>query len=631
MPSAGVSGRAGATGSGGSAATAGTTSVSGRSGSSGESFGPAGDGGEPGSSGSPGSGGSAGSSSAEGGSGGVGVAGSAGAAGTLGEPPPLLECGDACTAAGHECVENECRAAPGRMLWQLRIDDRYADYSGGVATDSQGNALYAGSFQVRIPTLGQRLAVHKVTPQGRELWTHTFEASLRNVITAIAVDAEDLVYVSASGSSGAPTLRVIDAAGGLVRETTFDIETFAGIREIAVDADANVILAGYAEVNPPRILVLKKLDRNGDELWSKALHDAGHYYPGYGLAVTRDGNIALATGTSSDIAEAWIGLLDPAGNLLWERTYAGDGTATAAFAILEDPDGELVVGGQVQDGMSFLRRYSMAGELVSHVDLFGAEQEFAALALGPERTIFASGTAYTEGHKLQAWVRQLSPDGTLNWEFFDALDAYPFGRSASELAITPTGDVLVEGGLGFSPGSAGIWAARLAGPNGGVPVTGADDVAPLLVRPYPDHDGSGIFVDPEMPACENGGGNYTLTGEIDGELVSATSATSSNLEPTAYEGGWLNLEWESYIVEGSTIALSGGSIIAPGGHTRAGEILCIQAGELGVLPAILESPESREFKFEITSASFGEDCSGGDATVNLKGCFSRGTEYLPSP
>ncbi|HEY3497610.1 MAG TPA: hypothetical protein VGK73_23090, partial [Polyangiaceae bacterium] len=562
-----------------------------------------------------------------------GSSGSAGAAGTLSDPPPPLECGDACTAAGHDCVENECRAAPGRMLWQARIDDRYVDYPGGVASDSQGNALYAASYQVRLPALGQRLAVHKVTPQGRELWTHTFEGSLGAMVTAIAVDAEDRAYVSTSTlGRAAPTLRAIDAGGGLVRETTFDLEALAGISAIAVDSDENVVLAGYTDFMPPRMIVLKKLDRNGDELWSKTLHDGWTYAAGYGLAVTSNGDIALASGTSSDIKAAWIGLLDPDGDPLWERTYGVDGATVAAFAVVEGAEGELIAGGQVLDGTSFLRRYTAAGDLVSHVDLFGPEREFFGLAAGPEGTIFASGTAYSMDDNLQAWVSQLSPDGGAPWEFFDALDAFPFGRSASEVAVTPAGDVLVEGQIQLSPGSVGIWAARLAGPNGGVPVVGADDVEPLLERPYPDHDGSAIFVDSEIPSCvPSGATNFILTGELDGEPVSAMDTSSSELDATRYAGGGLGFEWETYIVEGSTIELSGGYVIVPEGHPRAGEVICIQAGELGVLPAVIGAVERREFKFRVTRASYGDDCSGGEATVNLTGCVNRSAEFLPSP
>jgi hypothetical protein len=303
--------------------------------------------------------------------------------------------------------------------------------------------------------------------------------------------------------------------------------------------------------------------------------------------------------------------------------------------VAEMPDGDILVTRQAEDQRATVRRYSPAGELGDENPVFDDMRRLEALTVATDGRAYVGGTlnTYAEG-ATQAWIRELLPDGSSGWEFFEPKDEAHFHRTVTQLAVTPEGDVWTLGALNF-PENAGVWLARFAGGSGGVPVVGVDDPDRLIENSFPDHDDSPVFTDPEIPTCEPG--DYRLTGELDGEPLSMKLVLATDFEAKYFDvlevadsavRSDLHLDWATRILEGSSQPLTGGVILLPQDHPL-GPWLCITAGDIGVFPVVYEPDAGRVIHFRVTGGRLGADCLGEEVATDLKGCLYRTTPYFP--
>ncbi|HKY40417.1 MAG TPA: hypothetical protein VJN18_31000 [Polyangiaceae bacterium] len=539
---------------------------------------------------------------------------------------PALPCGAECDALGYSCVSDACRAPEGAQLWQHRLNERYIDYAGDIASDSAGNAVVGFTTETREPFLGNRLYLRKYDVDGGLIWEHAILEGQYGLFDAIALDPQDRVYVGGRLGKGVTSafVQMLDDQGELLHQVDFDTEDLAFIEDLALDPDGNLILVGSNRLRPTRPVIMKKLDPTGSELWSRTYHDGSIHYAGFHVGTTATGQILLATSLATTPISAFIGQYDGEGNELWSDTYATAAT-TVSSGIAVATGGEVLVSGFVQDQSSWLRRYSAAGQLLTPSVLHDDGRALTALA-ARAGTFFVGGNQWTPGHPLQAWISRTAADGVLGWQLADALDAFSYGRAVEHLAITPQGDVLALGS--FTPPTS-VWLARFAGPQGGMPRIDAQSEEHVLTNTYPDHDGSAVFVDPDVPDCD-ASGHYRLTGTLGADPIEYSGSSTSNLLATSHEMlTSMMLRWEGYVREGATMTLSGGYWVVPAGHPDAGQTLCLSGGDVGILPPTYTPDGGRELKYRITAASLGADCTGPSVDVDIKGCFYRFSDYLP--
>lgn len=167
-----------------------------------------------------------------------------------------------------------------------------------------------------------------------------------------------------------------------------------------------------------------KLDEVGDIVWEKTYGGEG-VEQAWSVDLTRDGGFVVAGGTTSfgaGGADYWVLKLDGAGNILWQKTYGGpddDGGGGAyeeyVVRVLEDEDGNYV--------------------LASHTLSFGAGE-------------------------YDIWVVKLDPDGEILWQ-----KAYGgrYGESLWSFQETSGGGYIVPGvSVSFSPDESGdLWVLKL--------------------------------------------------------------------------------------------------------------------------------------------------------------------------
>ena len=266
---------------------------------------------------------------------------------------------------------------PGFYVWARALGDTLSDGAYGVASDSAGNVLLAGSFQGTVDFGGGPLTsaggsdifVAKYTSAGDYIWAGRFGGAGDDLAYGLAVDPSGNAVVTGAFQGTA------DFGGGAL--------TSAG--------DFDVFVARYAAAN-------------GDYQWASAyggpLADSAS-----SVAVDPSGNV-LITGTfngmasfgsaltSTGGADVFLAKLGPTGTALWARGYGGP-LDDFANRVAVDKDGNAVVAGYFSGAASFggtpLQSAGGADAFVARYDATGAPQW--AKALGGAGDDVANGVA----------------------------------------------------------------------------------------------------------------------------------------------------------------------------------------------------------------------------------------------
>jgi hypothetical protein len=488
--------------------------------------------------------------------------------------------------------------------------------------------------------------VRKVEPHGGLLWERAleFDSQLAPYVSALSIDATGRIFLAGmlhranfiTEDDDSGFLRVLDDAGKLVAAKDYTQDDVLHASGVAFTPEGDALLVASHLTSNKRHAVVLRLDANLETTWSYE-HPLELWTepPWPKLAVAKNGDLLLGTLGPGTPLMAWFGRLDAEGAEVWSDTWGIPERWMVATGVAEKPDGDILVTSQAEDLRATVRRYSLAGELLEENPIFDDTRRLHALAVAQDGRAYIGGmlNTYLEGVS-QAWIRELLPDGASGWEFFEPKGENRYYRTVEQLAVNPQGDVWAFGALNF-PANAGVWLARFAGASGGVPVLGIDDPDRLVENSYPDHDGSAVFTDREIPTCDPG--DYRLAGDLDGSPLSIKLVLATDFGPTYFDvlevadsavRSDLDLRWATRILEGSSQALTGGVILLPQDHPL-GPWLCITAGDIGVFPVIYEPDAGRVIHFRVTGGRLDADCTGEEVETDLKGCLYRTTPYIP--
>ncbi len=181
-------------------------------------------------------------------------------------------------------------------------------------------------------------------------------------------------------------------------------------------------------------------------------------------------------------------------------------------------------------------------------------------------------------------------------------------------------------------GSGGAGGQGLAG-HGNLPTGGATTSG----QPFSDTsqalsaaDAIALFA--QAPHCL-GDTFFQLDGSIDdvavhddgesfaGGFINGTNGNFSSPSvgfPPQPERVALNFDWHHSLSYGQASTIAKGTLIAPLGHPRAGEELCITRGVVGFPQG---GPEDGHFKFWLREARLGPDCAGDQIPIEVRGCM----------
>lgn len=266
----------------------------------------------------------------------------------------------------------------GNVLWTRTYDHGGVeawDWGYSVGVDAAGNAYVFGESWNGSD---DDLEVIKYDPDGNLLWARIYDSGGQDDRAQYAVvDAGGSVYASAfvyewegmGNQIDALTLRW-DPDGNLVWLRAYETGIHDVATTIAVGGDGNVTVGRCSwttdgsGTGSQASTGLLRYSPAGDLLWTRTLTEATDtWWSSPALAADASGNTYVVTssfnGVNKDVATS---RLDPAGNVIWTRTFdqGGDEGVLAAAA---DGLGNLYVSASLAGNLPITLRYAPTGKL----------------------------------------------------------------------------------------------------------------------------------------------------------------------------------------------------------------------------------------------------------------------------
>ena len=329
---------------------------------------------------------------------------------------------------------------------------------------------YANGYLVRTDEAGNLLWSHAYGGPGWE-YLHTVAETADGGFVAAG-------YTTSTGAGGRDMyLLRVDAQGNRLWERTFGGAGIDVAQGLAVDAQGNLVLAGYTNSSGAGEMdvYLVKTDAEGNVLWSQT-RGGEEADAAMDVLVDSQGNYLVAGATGSFEAEnrdIYVIKLSPEGSIFWEELYGKRGDYLSydwANSIIETSDGGYLVAGN-----SNALQGASTGELMNmylvRIDALGnlLWEEFAgrgqfydygnAVLELPGGDFLVAGTSKTRSNNNEIYVARINAEGA-------AQDGSTFGDFGSEwgsaIVLTPNGEVVLAGQTNsFGAGSFDAWLLLL--------------------------------------------------------------------------------------------------------------------------------------------------------------------------
>jgi len=219
-----------------------------------------------------------------------------------------------------------------------------------------------------------------------------------------------------------------------------------------------------------------RLDGRGRVVWERAIGAPGDESL-VDVRETPDGGFVAVGYTEASGAggqDAWVVRLDPAGEIVWQRTYGGAGMDQAWSVELLPGGGFLVAGGTTSFGAGatdyWLLELDPAGAVVRSRTYGGPGEDggggpYAELTVqchpDPDGNLVLASLSSSFGSgESDLWVLRLDPLGDVLWQ---RACGGPSEETVWQFTVTADGEPLLAGStVSFSPdGSGDLWVVRL--------------------------------------------------------------------------------------------------------------------------------------------------------------------------
>jgi hypothetical protein len=288
-------------------------------------------------------------------------------------------------------VGDECDLAPELILTH---DSGLNDVAYGIVLDGDGNIYVTGYVDGDLITNEDAdLQTVKYAPSGEVLWSLTYDNGLKDIAHDIAIDGSGNIYATGKSSNDFVTIRYVNGVEDwTVRYNAGGTESAYGV---AVSADGSVYVTGSTTSAGNSDFLTVKYDSAGFFQWARTYDNAGAHDVAHDVVVDEAGNLYVAGETFNEAGNNIL-KYDPAGNLLWERQYAGFSSSLEGLSL--DADGNVFITGTSIDSGHFVyitAKYDSAGNQV-WVRTYDSGFNAAGrdIALDSQGNVYVTGTTY---------------------------------------------------------------------------------------------------------------------------------------------------------------------------------------------------------------------------------------------
>ncbi|HZM03940.1 MAG TPA: SBBP repeat-containing protein [Candidatus Saccharimonadales bacterium] len=314
------------------------------------------------------------------------------------------------TAIGGQDIFLAKYASNGALLWVKQAGGVGAiDVANNICVDSNNNVYITGGFQdsTAFDTVALTAAQGvnnffwaEYSPDGAVVRAVPYPDAGNGAAYAIAVDANDSVYIAGTGSK--LTVAKWNSSGQLAWATEPNGNPApSGPRCLVLDSANYIYLAGTLNANPTAgPTTLAKLDPNGNYVWAVLLPSDVQ-----SLALAPDGNLVIAGTFANSVMfgtnnlsvpyiDGYVAELDTNGNVFdaWQMQNNNNNGNCATV----DSDGFIYLTGTIDMTQTFIDKYDEQGNLVWSLQppsgIFHTSAGLT-LALGPSNRICMLSTA----------------------------------------------------------------------------------------------------------------------------------------------------------------------------------------------------------------------------------------------
>lgn len=254
-----------------------------------------------------------------------------------------------------------------------------------------------------------------------------------------------------------PWVIKIDTSGRVEWHTTYDAPGLAGANNMVPTLDGGYLLA--ADGTEFQVV---KIDSDGHVRWARNYGDGGFTH--HRVLEASDGSILLVGATNLGDGGALNGravLLDPAGNVLWQRVYGSAFVPDYFTRAIEGYDGNFLVVGSLR-GSAWVLELDRADGHAEWQRTYGGPAEDTALAVAKVLKryylVVSASDTFANGGLRDWWVLLLNENGNVWREF--ALGGRDSEDPLTAIA-TSDGGFMIGGGTGsFGTGFSDIWLVK---------------------------------------------------------------------------------------------------------------------------------------------------------------------------
>jgi hypothetical protein len=333
--------------------------------------------------------------------------------------------------------------------------DGWAKLYSGSGYYNGAESAQAGADGSSVITGGELSWVLKLNPSAGIAWQRNLHGASAGTIRNARDGGYVVGYQVGASDGGDARLLKLDVDGNVVWFKTYSgpVANMPGstyeeqIRAVEPTDDGGYFLVGK-RLSPANAAHweawIVKVDMRGEVVWQRAFRSTAESseFGTWSGQQTPDGGYVIAGGIypdNSDRRVAFLLRLDPSGNLIWQRSYAGP-SGTYAQSVRVTLDGGYVIGGAVGSG-GWIARLDSAGNIIWQKALGGFG--VASIHVTPEMDYVVSGGG-------DAVLVKLNSSGYLVWQRgYGESGAYV----ANEVQPTSDGGYLVVGGTKVSGAS----------------------------------------------------------------------------------------------------------------------------------------------------------------------------------
>ena len=245
--------------------------------------------------------------------------------------------------------------AEGKEIWTRQFGTPRSDTASAIVVHSTG-VYVTGSTSGAFPGQSQQnledTFLRKYDASGNVLWTRQFGApsGVQTVPYGLAADRQSLYILGWTNgqfpnAGGFIFVRKYDTSGNELWTRQFEISYLAGGEGIAAD-DTGIYIVGstvtrYDEFNPQVNGFVRKLDSNGNELWTRIFDSLTNYSDASGVTTHSSGIYVIG-----DLNGLFVRKYDRDGNELWTNRFVAPGPiwGKALSSVSSDSSGVYVAG-----------------------------------------------------------------------------------------------------------------------------------------------------------------------------------------------------------------------------------------------------------------------------------------------